>query len=88
MKECRWAMGLVAIVSLAGCLYDEDDRCDDNMHYEAVVHACVCDANAIASIEGCTPCADDEVISENACVCPDGATKNDDNVCTTVGGSL
>ncbi|HEY4180335.1 MAG TPA: hypothetical protein VGM90_26010 [Kofleriaceae bacterium] len=71
-----WGITLV-VIAWTGCLYDDGDRCDDHMHYQAEVHACVCDADSIAVATGCQPCADDQIVDNNVCVCADGSPVTD-----------
>ncbi|MCE9573824.1 MAG: hypothetical protein K8W52_11780 [Deltaproteobacteria bacterium] len=56
------------------------------MQYVAELAACVCAPNAIAVPGGCQACAEDEVVSDNQCVCPAGEVKNDVGVCARVPG--
>jgi hypothetical protein len=81
-----WLVALVAAVSSAACIYDDGDRCDANMHYVEALAACVCVPNAVATMAGCQLCAEDEVVVENTCVCPEGETKSAEGVCTAVQG--
>jgi hypothetical protein len=56
------------------------------MSFDAEREICLCAQNAIASTNGCTPCADDEVVTGTTCGCPAGTAKNDTNVCAVVAG--
>lgn len=86
--------GLRALLSLlipltaltAGCVFDADERCGENMNYAADLHSCICAENAISVPGACTACADDEVVENNACACPAGEVKNDVGICATVAG--
>ncbi|MEI9949807.1 MAG: hypothetical protein WDO74_12710 [Pseudomonadota bacterium] len=68
---------LVAFSSVLGsssCLYDSSDRCDPGQAYDANAGLCVCTGNTIAGTrvdgtQGCIPCAEHEVASNDACVC-------------------
>ena len=73
---------LAALASLGGgCVYDSSDRCGDNMAYVEMYALCVCLPNAAPVGGGCAACAADEVVVNNACVCPAGEAKNADGVC-------
>jgi hypothetical protein len=88
-RERRAALFLTAalIGSITGaCLYDPDQRCGPLMSFSEAAQVCVCDGNAIAVAGGCQRCADDEVASGGKCACPDGSTKNADNLCVMVTG--
>lgn len=83
------AVALLALLTalVAGaCLYDPGQRCGPSMIYNETSFACVCEGNAIAVTGGCRRCADDEVATAGKCACPDGQSKNADNVCVTVAG--
>jgi hypothetical protein len=83
----RWHLGNavalvgVALGSMSACVYDSSDRCGEHMRYDAARRACVCEDDAVAVVGGCRPCAADEVVAGDACVCPEGEAKNDAGVC-------
>jgi hypothetical protein len=76
----------IALFGAIGCLYDPDRACGANMLFNPERQICVCNDTAIPVAGGCQPCAADEVVVGGACACPDGQTKNQDNVCATVAG--
>lgn len=76
--------GALVALAVSACIYDPGRRCGPAMTYVAETNTCVCDANAIAVIGGCQPCAPDEVPVEGLCACPPGQAKNADSVCEAV----
>jgi hypothetical protein len=80
------ALGVIAGLAASACVYDSSQRCGPAMTYVEAAHACVCDANAVAVVGGCTPCAADEVAAAGKCACPTGQTKNAENQCRIVAG--
>src|SRR4051812_21790615 len=75
------ALGMLAafsgLLGLSSCLYDSSDRCDEGQAYDASAGLCVCTGNSIAGTtttgaEGCVPCPEHEVASNDACACEEG----------------
>ncbi|HEU4581272.1 MAG TPA: hypothetical protein VFS67_23600 [Polyangiaceae bacterium] len=56
-------MGLL----IAGCLYDEDDRCGPNQHVASNDRRCVCDDGFVYSASGCVEGMQDSTGSGKAC---------------------
>lgn len=62
--------GLVGLVGLTGCLYDSEERCDENQRYDEAREICVCADDAVALPFGCVTCPEGTVVMNNRCVAP------------------
>lgn len=64
-----FAAGLAA-GAVAGCIYDDDDRCSDNQ--VAFDSLCVCAPGSAWTAQGCVVCAENEQPGANGCECVAG----------------
>jgi len=87
------ALGMLAafssVLGLSSCLYDSGDRCDAGQAYDSSAGLCVCTGNTVAGNEGCVPCAEHELASNDACGCEPGyARPTPGAACVLVPGAL
>lgn len=61
---------VAGLFALTGCLYDSEDRCDDNQRYDEDRKVCVCVDGAIALPFGCLTCPEGATVVNNECVAP------------------
>ena len=92
------ALGMLAVFSsllgLSSCVYDSSNRCDEGQDYNANAGLCVCKGNTIAGTtdegtQGCVPCGEHEIASNDVCACEEGYQKpTPDAACTIVPNAL
>src|SRR5262249_40398809 len=64
---------LVALLAVAAaCVYDANDRCDDNEYLSADGRQCICDPDAVMTAHGCQLCGENEVPGNGTCDCVTG----------------
>jgi hypothetical protein len=74
-REGRWALALLAPLSLFGCIVDPDHACDENQtKLVADFGGCVCAPGSVVNPgkDGCTPCGENEEVKNGACACKTG----------------
>lgn len=58
--------------SVAGCLYDPDAPCGEDLEESEDGTRCVCPEGSVYTEDGCVTCGEHEVASASGCVCEEG----------------
>ncbi|MEY2935697.1 MAG: hypothetical protein RL033_6446 [Pseudomonadota bacterium] len=74
-RRARRGIVLTALgVLLAGCVYDENDRCSPGQ-IPLGEGLCVCPQGSVLAQQGCTVCGENEVSAGRECVCGEGFSR-------------
>lgn len=72
-RHCRSPLLLTAIwIAVAGCVYDPNQRCDENQALSSDGQQCVCVPGAAMTTHGCMLCGANEVPGNGTCDCAPG----------------
>src|SRR5581483_11735625 len=85
----RWLFLGGAVALMLSCVYDANNRCDENEELYSDGRRCVCVAGAAMTAHGCTLCGAHEVPGMGGCVCADGYVRSSpDAACQATTGAL
>jgi hypothetical protein len=63
------------LAATAGCVYDPNQRCDENQALSADGRQCICVAGSVMTAHGCTLCGVNEVPGNGICDCAPGYSR-------------